>query len=71
MNGILYKGVTNNTDRRLKEHLRGKTKTTKRMKNIQLVYQEKYDNFEDARKRELYLKSAVGRRYLKIKLMGA
>jgi len=35
------------------------------MKNINVVYEEKFDSFEIARKRELYFKSAAGRRYLK------
>lgn len=66
--GGLYKGFTNNLERRLAEHRRGYTKTTQRMKNIALVYSEEYDNREEARKRELYLKSAAGRRFLKKKL---
>jgi putative endonuclease len=69
-NGKLYKGLTNNLERRIKEHRRGKTKTTKRMKNIVLAYHEKYDNFLEARKRELYFKTAAGRRFIKTKLKG-
>ncbi len=30
-----------------------------------MVYTEEYGNFEEARKRELYLKSSAGRRFLK------
>jgi len=64
----LYKGLTNNFKRRLKEHNSGETITTSKMNNLNLVYKEEYDNFEEARKRELYLKSAAGRRFLKKKL---
>ncbi len=68
-NGKFYKGMTNNLERRLKEHKLGKTITTSKMKNPELVYKENYNNFEDARKRELYLKSAARRRFLKKKLI--
>ncbi|MGB3922096.1 MAG: GIY-YIG nuclease family protein [Minisyncoccia bacterium] len=63
-----YKGVTNNLKRRLTEHVGGHSKTTSRMSGIKVVYTEVYDNFNEARKRELYLKSAAGRRFLKKKL---
>jgi len=65
MQGRFYKGVTNNLPRRLKEHRSGHTQTTARMKDLEVVYEEKYDTFEKARSRELYLKSAAGRRFLK------
>ena len=63
-----YKGMTNDLERRFSEHEHGHTKTTRNMKDLRVVYQEKYDTFEEARKRELYLKSAAGRRFLKNKL---
>lgn len=62
-----YKGMTNNLERRLSEHRRGKTITTQKMKDFKLIYTERCSNFEEARKRELYLKSAAGRRFLKNK----
>ena len=68
--GKIYKGVTNNLSRRLKEHNSGQTKTTSRMKDLKVVYMEEYDNFKEARRRELYLKSAAGRRLLKKILRG-
>jgi putative endonuclease len=64
-NKKLYKGLTNNLRRRLLEHKSGHTTTTSKMKEIEIIYQEEYDNFKEARKRELYLKSAAGRRFLK------
>ena len=67
-NGKTYKGMTNNISRRLSEHQRGKTKTTKNMKEIKIIFQEKHNTFEKARKREKYFKTAAGRRYLKTKL---
>jgi putative endonuclease len=70
-NGKLYKGMTNNIQRRINEHISGHTKTTKIMKGLKVVYLENYDTFTEARKRELYLKSAAGRRFLKIKILPA
>ncbi len=66
--GKLYKGMTNDLSRRLREHKLGKTRTTSRMQNLSVVYKEEYLLFGDARKRELYLKSAAGRRFLKTKI---
>ncbi len=63
--GRLYKGLTSNLIRRLREHRLGKTVTTSKMHDLKVAYKESYDKFEDARKRELYLKSAAGRRFLK------
>ncbi len=63
--GKFYKGLTNNIERRLKEHKNGHTKTTSRMQNIEIVYREEYTDFKTARAREVYLKTAAGRRFLK------
>jgi putative endonuclease len=63
--GKFYKGVTSNLERRLKEHQQGKTKTTSRMQQLSVAYTERFDTFNQARKREIYFKSAAGRRFLK------
>ena len=63
--GRLYKGMTNDLERRLAEHRRGHTKTTSSMEEIEVVYQELFKDFADARARERYLKTAAGRRFLK------
>ena len=67
--GKLYKGLTNNLERRVKEHNGGHTITTSRMRDFKVVYKEEYKDFEVARKRELYFKTAAGRRFLK-RLLG-
>jgi len=41
------------------------TLTIIRMKEIELIYKEEFTEKEEARARELYLKSATGRRFLK------
>lgn len=61
--------MTNNLERRLKEHCNGHTITTSKMKNLGLVYKEIFDNIEEARKREVYFKTAAGRRFLKKVIM--
>ncbi len=66
--GKYYKGLTNNIERRFKEHISKRTITTRRMVDLKIVYFERYESFEEARKRELYLKSAAGRRFLKTKI---
>jgi len=63
--GKLYKGMTNDLKRRVGEHRSGHTITTSKMINLGVVYKEQYSNFNEARKRELYLKTAAGRRLLK------
>ncbi|MSR71470.1 MAG: GIY-YIG nuclease family protein [Candidatus Taylorbacteria bacterium] len=64
-NGKLYKGFTNNLERRLREHRGGHTRTTRYMKNLKIIYTESYETPTEARSRELYLKSSAGRRFLK------
>ena len=66
--GRLYKGMTNNIERRIYEHNIGKHKSTRPYKPWELVYQESYDSRIEARKREKYLKSGIGREFLKNKL---
>ncbi len=69
-NNKLYKGLTNDLKRRIGEHRRGKTVTTRRMKDVKLIYKEIFSDFSEARNRELYFKTAAGRRFIK-KIMGA
>ena len=67
-NENFYKGMTTNLERRLSEHKKGKTKTTSRMNDLQIVYTEEYPTSAEARRREKYFKSAAGRRFLKTKI---
>jgi len=50
-------------ERRLKEHNSGHTKSTKNHE-WSVIYKEQLEDRYSARKREKYLKSAAGRRYL-------
>lgn len=67
--GKVYKGMTNNLERRLKEHKGGHTVSTSKMGDLSVVYTEEFLSFEEARKREVYFKTAAGRRFLKNKIM--
>ena len=61
----LYKGQTQNLERRLKEHSQSKTKTTSHHANAwELVYHEIFETRELAVSREKYFKTAAGRRFL-------
>ena len=60
----LYKGFTNDIANRLKEHNSGKTQSTKAFLPWVLVYSEQVSSRIEAREREKYLKSGIGRDYL-------
>ena len=51
-----YIGSTNDTEKRLKEHNAGKTKSTKTYRPFTIVYRESFEDRTSARKREIYLK---------------
>ena len=63
--GKLYTGFTSDLKRRLREHDSGNVESTKNRRPLELVYYEACLNHEDAIAREKYLKSGVGKRYLK------
>jgi len=64
----LYVGCTNDLRRRIKLHNEGKVLATKGRLPMKIVYYEACVNREDAKKREKYLKTAWGKRYIKNRL---
>lgn len=65
--GFLYKGMTDNLEKRLVEHNNKELSFwTKRGTEWKLIYKEEFDNKTDALKRERWLKTGVGRDYLKM-----
>lgn len=67
-NSQFYTGYTNNLRKRFKEHNDYKSTYTKRRGPYDLIYYEACLTEDDARSRELYLKSGKGKRYLKSRL---
>jgi putative endonuclease len=64
----LYVGVTKNLSKRINEHNSGEVVSTKAFIPFKCVYAEACINDGDAYAREKYLKSGMGRRYLKNRL---
>ncbi|MBI3589094.1 MAG: GIY-YIG nuclease family protein [Candidatus Liptonbacteria bacterium] len=63
-----YTGSTGDLRKRFDEHNNGKSKYTNWNGPYILIYYEACDNEQDARSREKYLKSGMGKRYLKNRL---
>lgn len=61
----IYVGMTSNLEERIKRHNRGYEKTTKPYSPFKLIYTENCTTREEARKREKYFKSGVGKEFLK------
>jgi putative endonuclease len=62
---IIYVGVTNNIEKRLKEHNAGKTKSTKGFRPWKLIFTMQCETREEARKFEKYYKGGSGKEKLK------
>jgi putative endonuclease len=65
---MFYVGSTNDLRRRFNEHNTGQSPSTKNRRPFKLVYYEACISDADARKREKYLKTAWGKRYIKTRL---
>lgn len=63
-----YTGYTNDLRKRFNEHNDGRSNWTKSHRPFKLVYYEACINKDDARSREKYLKSGMGKRYIKNRL---
>jgi len=59
-----YIGITNNLTRRIRDHNSGKNKSTAPYIPFDLNFKEEYYSYEEARKRERFLKSGQGRKFL-------
>ena len=63
--GEFYKGLTSDLDQRLKDHLSGKTKSTKSRIPFELIHVELCSTRKGAREMEKYFKSGFGREIIK------
>jgi len=62
--GKHYVGMSEDVNRRLREHNSGKVRSTKSRRPFVLIYTESVKSRAEARALEKYLKSAAGRRFL-------
>ena len=60
-----YVGFSSNVEKRLDEHNQGNVNATKYRRPFKILFTEKIKDIQEAKKRELYWKSGVGRRKLK------
>jgi len=56
-----YTGFTTNLKKRLQEHARGEVASTKSRRPLKLIHYEYFINEDDAKAREVFLKSGFGR----------
>jgi putative endonuclease len=61
----IYVGMTQDLEQRLKRHNGGYERTTKPYRPFELVYQDAYATRAEARQREKYLKSGIGKEFLR------
>lgn len=61
----VYVGMSQNPEKRLRMHNSGMTQSTKFRRPFMLIYQELVGGRLDARLREKWLKSGVGREWIK------
>jgi putative endonuclease len=66
--GLLYTGCTLDLKRRLADHNDGKVVSTKKRTPFKLIYYEYCLDEGDAYRREKYLKTTYGKRYVKSRL---
>lgn len=66
--GKLYTGSTGDLRKRFNQHQNGQTTSTKNRRPWKLIYYEMCLSETDARQREKYLKSGMGKRYLNNRL---
>ena len=66
--GNFYTGFTHDLKRRFAEHEAGEVPSTAARRPLELVYYEACRSRADATRREVYLKSTWGKRYLRARL---
>ncbi len=62
--GKRYIGVTNDLERRMKEHQGGGVQSTKNRRPLELLYTEVFENKGEALLREKFFKTGKGREFL-------
>jgi len=62
--GDFYIGSTDNLDRRINQHISGHTYSTHRMQDLNLIFSQKFDSLQTARKIENKLKKLKRKDYI-------
>jgi putative endonuclease len=65
LRNYLYVGMTNDLERRVKQHNNGLNKTTKPYRPFEIHLVDEYPSRVEARNREKFLKSGIGKEILK------
>ena len=68
VDGGFYTGLTGDLKHRVQKHSEGKVVTTRDRRPLELVYYEACNSRKDACRREKYLKTGAGKRYLRNRL---
>jgi len=61
---VFYTGLTNNIDRRIKQHRSSKKGYTSKFSIKEIVFLYRLDNRKDARKLEIYIKNVGAKKFL-------
>jgi putative endonuclease len=61
----IYVGLTSDINKRVQQHNKGKEKTTRPYRPFDLIHSEAFSSRAKARKREIYLKSGIGKEFLR------
>ena len=61
----LYIGISQNPEKRVETHNKGKTESTRNRRPLVLIYKESCNSLKEARQKEKYYKSGIGREFLK------
>jgi putative endonuclease len=67
--GHIYIGSTSDLKERLKNHNQGRVRSTKSRRPFELLYNEQFGSVTEARKRENFLKSGQGRKWLREEIL--
>jgi len=67
-NKQIYTGFTTSLKQRIDEHKRGNVKSTINRRPVKLIHYEVYLLEEDARRREKFLKTSDGKKFIKRQL---
>jgi putative endonuclease len=66
--GKLYTGYTLDVKKRLGRHQAGEVFSTKGRQPVELIFFEAFKEMQDAKRREVYLKTTAGKKAIKLML---